>query len=414
VAHGTGDSAMSLLDCQKHRFTLPADVHYLNCAYMGPLPATAQQAGVEAIAVKGAPHGIGASAFFEGSDRARSLFGQLIDADPTRIAIIPAVSYGIATVARNVTVEAGSNIVVVGEQFPSNVYAWRRLAATRGGELRTVHPPDSAHRGEAWNDALLGAIDAATAVVAVPQVHWTDGTRFDLAAVSARARAAGAVFVIDGSQSIGAHPFDVQRLAPDAVICAGYKWLLGPYAIGLAYYGERFDDGEPIEETWIGRRHSEDFRGLVNYRDDYQPGAARYDVGERSNFILLPMLTAALEHVLAWKPERIQEYCARLTRPLVDEARELGFTVEAEAWRGAHLFGLRTPPGLDLDALQRTLQQRKISVSLRGSALRVSPNVYNDAADVTALQQALRAAVTHPAPDAATPSADPAAPASAR
>jgi selenocysteine lyase/cysteine desulfurase len=231
-------------------------------------------------------------------------------------------------------------------------------------------------------------------VVALPQVHWTDGTRFDLERIGQRARHVGAAFVIDGTQSVSAHPFDVQRIMPDAVVCAGYKWLLGPYGLGLAWLGARFDNAEPLEETWIGRLHSEDFQRLVNYRDEYQPGAARFDVGERSSFILLPMLVAALEQVTALGAHRIQQYCEKLTSGVIAEAQELGFASVDASGRGAHLFGLRMPPGIDLGALQRTLEERRIFAALRGNALRLSPNVYNDAEDMAALVDALRAAVS--------------------
>jgi selenocysteine lyase/cysteine desulfurase len=379
------------LSCRKSLFSLPEDLHYLNCAYMGPLPRVVEEAGIEGMRRKRVPSTIAASDFFEQSDEARRLFARLIGApEPGRVAIIPAVSYGMATAARNTSARRGQNVVVVSEQFPSNVYAWRRLAAERGLELRTVTPPDSPRRGEDWNAALLAAIDGDTALVALPVVHWTDGTRFDLEEVGRRARAAGAAFVIDASQSVGALPFDITRVGADALVTAAYKWLLGPYSIGLAWFGPRYDGGVPLEETWIGRRGSEDFRGLVNYRDEYQPGAVRYDVGERSNFILMPMLVAALRLILEWRPERIQQYCAELMAAALEEARELGFVIEDPAWRGHHLFGLRAPAGIDLAALNDTLREHGVSASLRGSALRVSPNVYNDEADVAALVRALR------------------------
>jgi selenocysteine lyase/cysteine desulfurase len=191
-------------------------------------------------------------------------------------------------------------------------------------------------------------------------------------------------------------PFDVTRIGADAVLCAAYKWLLGPYSTGFAWLGARFANAEPLEETWIGRGGSEDFQGLVNYRDDYQPGAARFDVGERSNFVLLPMLVAALEHVVAWRADRSQQYCAELAAGAITTAQELGFTVEDSAWRGEHLFGLRAPDGIDLRALQESLRTRNVHVSLRGSAVRVSPNVYNDAADMAAFTDALRAGIDQP------------------
>jgi selenocysteine lyase/cysteine desulfurase len=358
---------------------------------MGPLSVAVQQAGVAGVMRKADPSRLSAEDFYRESNQARALFARLINADdPNRIAIIPSASYGIATAARNVPCAAGQNIVVTGEQFPSNVYAWRKLAKQRRAQIRTVTPLSVSQRGSAWNEALLEAIDERTAIVALPHVHWTDGTRFDLARIAARARSFGAAVVIDATQSVGALPFDVQVIKPDALICAAYKWLLGPYSVAFAYFGPRFDDGDPLEENWIAREGSQDFRGLVNYREEYQPGALRYDVGERSNFALLPMAVAALKQILAWQPEQIQEYCRGLCAEAIAEMQTMGFSVENDEWRGSHLFGVRVPPAIDLAALHADLQRANVAVALRGSALRVAPNVYNDETDVAALLSCLR------------------------
>ncbi len=278
-----------MLANQKHQFSLPDGLHYLNCAYMSPTPTRVQDVGIQCVRRKGVPSAISAEDFFTDGARVRTLFARLLNADdPNRVAIIPSASYGLAVVARNTPVARGQHVVVVHEQFPSNVYTWRRVCQEAGAEIRTVMPPDGeTDRGGAWNTRLLEAIDGDTAIVALPHVHWADGTRFDLEAIGARARQVGAALVVDGTQSVGAMPFDVQRIRPDALICAGYKWLMGPYSIGVAYLSARYDDGVPLEENWISRLGSEDFRGLVNYQDEYQPGALRYDVGERSNFILV-------------------------------------------------------------------------------------------------------------------------------
>jgi selenocysteine lyase/cysteine desulfurase len=384
------------LSCQRHAFSLPEQVHYLNCAYMGPLPLVAQEAGIAGIRRKAVPTTIAAADFFRDSDEARGLFARLIGAaDAQRVALLPAVSYGMAIAARNLPCARGQNIVIAAEQFPSNVYAWRRLTRERGAELRTIAAPVAAPpRATAWSDAIVAAIDEATCIVALPHVHWTDGTRFDLERIAERARLAGAALVIDGTQSIGALDFALARIRPDAVLCAAYKWLLGPYALAFGWFGARFDDGVPLEETWIGRQGSEDFQGLVDYRDEYQPGAVRYDAGERSNFILLPMALASMRLVLEWGATRIQQYCDTLFGDALAEAETLGFSIEPRAGRGAHLFGLRVPAGMELRALQAELQARRVFASLRGSALRVSPNVYNDSRDADALLAALRAAAT--------------------
>lgn len=384
-----------MFSCQKPLFSLPRGLHYLNCAYMAPMARPVEEAGIEGIRRKRNPSAIGPADFFAESERVRSLFGRLIHSDPSAVALIPSASYGIAAIASNLVVERGDRIVVLEEQFPSNVYAWRRVAEETGASVVTVGPRrGGAGRAADWNEQILEAIDRQTAVVAMPNVHWTDGTRFDLVEISARAREVGAALVVDGTQSVGALPFDVRDVQPDALICAGYKWLLGPYAIGLAYFSERHHGGRPLEENWIARRHSERFSGLVAYEDRYQPGAVRYDVGERSNFILLPMMAAALALVLHWGPPSIQSYCEALMRPLIDEAEELGFQIETPTGRGHHLMGLRVSDGTDLERLRLALAQHNVSLSMRGSAVRISPHVYNDEQDVEALIDALHAAAT--------------------
>jgi len=352
---------------------------------MGPLPRAAEAAAVSAAREKSTPWTLGPTDFFETSDAVRALFARILGGRREHVAIHPSVSYAVATAARNVSVEPGERIVLLDEQFPGNVYAWRRLAQERNAELVTVARPDSATPGEAWNAAILEAIDTSAAVVALPQIHWTDGTVFDLVSIGARAREAGAALVVDGTQSIGAMPLPLDEIRPDLVVAAGYKWLLGPYATALTWLGDRFADGVPLEEGWIAREGSDDFQGLVDYTDAYGPGRVRYDVGERSNFALLPVLEAALTYVAELGADRVTEYCEALALPLVARARELGFGVERDAWRARHLFGLRMPSGLDLRSLRDRLVAGNVHVSLRGSALRVSPHVYNDERDVGAL-----------------------------
>ena len=375
-----------MLPSQKHLFSIPDDVHYLNGAYMSPLSKAVEEAGLEGMRAKRSPGEIEPADFFETSDRVRTLFGGLIGAPANSIAIIPAASYGIATAARNLPVETGQRIVIADEQFPSNVYVWKRIAEEKRAEIYTVEPPRTAlERGKTWNERILEAIDVKTAIVAAANIHWADGTWFDLEKIGSRAHDVGAALVLDGTQSIGALPFDVDRIQPDALICAGYKWLMGPYGLGVAYYGPRFSDGIPLEENWITRKDSERFGALVEYTNEYQPGAIRYDVGERSNFILTPMLEAALKHLTEWQTPRIQAYCNSLIEEFVALVRKEGFWIEDADWRAGHLFGVRVRDDISMERLMSALRAAKISVSIRGTAVRISPNVYNDSKDIEAI-----------------------------
>jgi len=379
------------MDCQKHLFSLDDNHHYLNCSYLSPMLKSVEQAGIEGIRQKQKPWRVTPDHFFEDSNKLRSLFGQLINAEAADIAIMPAVSYGLATVAKNIDPSKGKNIVISGEQFPSNVYAWKRLCHQHDCQLKIIDAPsDSDQRGATWNQQLLRAIDDDTLMVALGNVHWTDGTLFDLDSIGKKVREHDAYYVIDGTQSVGALPIDIQQIQPDALICAGYKWLMGPYAMTLGYFSPRLQNGIPLEEGWITRKNSEDFSGLVDYEDEYQPGAQRFDMGERSNFILVPMMIEAIKQILEWNPQNIQAYCKNLTADLVRDLPRYGYQIEDPEWRGYHMFGIRLPENISLEMLNRQLNQRNIHVSVRGSAVRISPNVYNDEQDIEALFNVLK------------------------
>ena len=376
-----------MLKNQRSKFSLQTSTTYLNCAYMSPLLKSVEKAGIDGIRAKRNPFNISVDDFFVESELLRSEFGKLINTkESKRIVIVPSTSYGLANVVNNVKLTSANSILIAAEQFPSNYYPWQRLHADTGAKIKIINPSETREgRGKRWNEQILEAIDKNTKVVALGNVHWADGTLFDLVEIRKRTKEVGALLIIDGTQSVGALPFDVQKIQPDALVCSGYKWLMGPYSIGLAYYGEYFDHGKPIEENWINRLDSENFAGLVNYQTEYQPGALRYEVGEHSNFILLPMMLAALKQINSWNPIDIQAYCAKITRKPMQILKEKGFWVEEQDFRGHHLFGVRLPKELDIIKLKQRIQKNKISVSFRGDAIRISPHLYNDEKDLMKL-----------------------------
>jgi len=358
---------------------------------MSPLLKSVEKAGIQAIRAKRNPALISAQDFFTTGELLRKEFAKLIDTkEPQRIAIVPSVSYGMANAVNNIQLKAGDKMIVTGEQFPSNYYPWHRLCADTGATIKTIAAPATKiNRGKIWNEHILDAIDSKTCIVAMGNVHWTDGTLFNLKVIRKRTTEVGALLIIDGTQSVGALPFSVQSIQPDVLVCSGYKWLMGPYSIGLAYYGPYFDNGNPIEESWLNRLHSEDFTGLVNYQTNYHPGALRYDVGEHSNFILAPMMLQALKQIKAWNPKNIQNYCASISKKPLDLLRENDFWIEDEKWRSKHLFGIRLPENKDIKKIKLNLTRKKIAVSYRGDAIRVSPNVYNQEKDLMNLVKTL-------------------------
>lgn len=380
-----------MLKHQRSVFSIPKDTTFLNCAYLGPLPKSTEKVGIEAMLRKRNPGLISPSDFFTHADRLRKEYAKLINTkDDQRIVIIPSVSYGMANVVKNIPLGKGDEVIVAAEQFPSNYYPWAKRCEETGASIKTIAPPDTTEgRGAKWNERILDAITPSVKVVALGNVHWADGTLFNLAGIRKRTRDVGAAMVIDGSQSIGALPFDVQALQPDALICVGYKWLLGPYSIGLGYYGPMFDNGEPIEESWMNRLNAEDFRSLVIYQDEYKTGSMRYEVGEHSNFIYVPMLIESLRLLNKWKPANIQKYCKSITSEPLQQLRDNGYWIEDEGSRGYHLFGIRLPQHIDIAKMAGKFKRNNVHVSFRGNAIRVAVNVYNTTGDIEKLARLL-------------------------
>ena len=375
-----------MLPSQRDLFALPPDIAFLNCANMAPQLRAITEIGVQAVKRREAPWTLDSYEWFGQAEELRSAVASLMDADADGIALVPAVSYGVAIAAANVPLAAGQNVVVLDRQFPSNVYAWRELAARSGAELRTARK-DAA---DSWTEAVLDAIDDDTAIVAVPNCHWTDGALVELGRVGERARAVGAALIVDASQSLGAYPISVREVQPDFLVSVGYKWQLGPYGLAYLYVAPKWRErSRPLEASWLTRAGAEDFSSLVDYVDEYQPGARRFDMGEYPQFILLPMALAAIRQLLEWEPKNIQATLAGLTALIARGASSLGCSVLAPDRRVGHMLGIRFPTGLPAE-LPGRLADARVYVSVRGDAIRVSPNVYNSEDDALRLIEVLR------------------------
>jgi selenocysteine lyase/cysteine desulfurase len=274
---------------------------------------------------------------------------------------------------------------VLAEQFPSNYYSWQRLTEETGASLKVVAWPEN----NDWTAAVLDSLTADVAVAALPHVQWTSGGRLDLVRIGEACRKLGSALVLDLTQSLGALPFSVRGVQPDFAVAASYKWLLGPYSVGLLYVAPKWDGGMPLEENWIQRANARDFSSLILYTEDYDAGARRFDMGERSNFALLPAAVRAMKQLLEWEVAQVSETAGALNRQLAKAAADIGFSAPAEPWRAPHYLALRREEAIPKE-LPEMLAREKVFVSIRGSSIRVTPHVYNTPEDGERLIACLR------------------------
>jgi selenocysteine lyase/cysteine desulfurase len=377
-----------MLPCQRHLFALPDDVAYLNCAYLSPLLKRSAEAGHAAVDRKLRPWEIKDSDFVDGPEQLRRLFAELLGTDADGVAIVPSASYGLSVAAANIPMAAGQRAIVLSQQYPSNALPWRDLAERSGGAFVAIERPSQG----GWTEPLLAEIDERTAVVALPNCHWTDGTLVDLPRVAERVREIGAALVLDLTQSLGALPFDLAAVRPDFVACAAYKWLIGPYSVGFLYAAPHRRDGAPLEPGYFVRNLDPWTIGIVGRRVTMDVQARRYDMAEAANFALLPIAAEGLRQIMAWGVEGVQATLRRTTDRMAARARGMGLEVAPDAERAGHYLGVRFPAGIP-DRVMSSLEANRVFVSRRGTALRVTPHLYNDEADEDRFFAALSAAL---------------------
>lgn len=373
-----------MFNAMRSAFLMPRDICYLNTAYMGPRLKVVDEAARRGVDQASAPWTIASQDFFTDVEKARSLFAQMIGSSANNIALVPSASYGIETAARNLPISEGEVILTLEGQFPSNIYPWQRLAKTQGAEVRHIPEPVDGN----WTQAILEEMGDNVAIAALPHCHWTNGATLDLPAISGACAAHGTALVLDVTQSLGAMPFSLKGVHPDFLVCASYKWLLGPYSLGFLYVSDEHLNGDPMEENWVNRQGSEDFSQLVNYRDEYQDGARRFDYGERSNPILVPMAIAAMEQLLSWGVDNIAGHLGTINRQIAQRAAQYGFEPTAEAVAAPHMIGLKRAGGLS-QGLADVLKQKNIHVSVRGQSIRISPHLHIDEQDINMFISAL-------------------------
>jgi selenocysteine lyase/cysteine desulfurase len=379
------------IESQRHLFDIPDNIAYFNCAYNSPQLNESKQRLLTGILLKSHPWERLASDFFEDAETIRVLAAEIFGGDSEGYAIIPAASYGISTAARAIEpqLQKGDNILIIAEEFPSNVLPWKRVCQERGTKIITVPLPADGN----WTQAITDKLDNSMKVAALSTCHWTNGAFIDLAAVRKASDKTGSILVIDATQSLGAMPFLMEQVRPDFLVAAGYKWLLCPYGFSLMYVSEQWRNSRPLEETWLARENAEDFTSLVNYSDKYMPGARRFDVGEKCTSTILPGAITALEQIKTWGVSQIANSLSVINNKITSHLSELGFQLPDEKLRCPHMFGA-VIPGKYTGNLVSELKDRKIFISQRGRSVRFAPHLHINDHDLNRLLEALDGIIT--------------------
>jgi selenocysteine lyase/cysteine desulfurase len=377
-----------MLPSQRALFDIPREVCYLNAASYSPLPLQTLEAGRAAVGRKGKPWTLAARFAGEQHERARLAAARLINADAADVALIPSISYGVATAAKLLTIGRGTRVVVLENDHSSPVLEWQTRAEAQGFAVETVQRPDDGD----WTSAVLATIEKSGAppvsLASISSVHWSDGGLIDVEQVGAALRRQGGKFLIDATQSAGVLAMDVRRLDPDLVIFPTYKWLIGPYGRAFLYVAKRHQDGIPLEQISAARRNVRAENDVYFTDISYVGDARRFDMGERDHFISLEMASIGMEMMADWGAAAVTQRLQMLTERIAAGLHGSGVNLPDARFRAPHVLSLGFKSGLPA-GLVEGLATDGVHVAPRLGRLRISPHVYNDEEDADRIVAAL-------------------------
>jgi cysteine desulfurase/selenocysteine lyase len=314
-------------------------------------------------------------------DELREALGQLINATPDEIAFAQNTSEGLNIVANALPLRPGDNVVFCDMEFPSNVYPWMNL------EIRGIEPRCIPHDGGGLTvEALDLWADAHTRAVAVSSVEFLTGFRSNLAALGTWCREHGAYFVVDGIQSLGVLPMDVQSCHIDFLSCGGPKWLMGPAGQGFIYVRRGLlDDLRPPFAGCISVAGWDEWR---DYNLTFLPDTSRFELG-CPNSIGQVGLLAAVQLLLDVGINAIERWTLHLTDLLIHDLEQRGYEIASNLApeRRSAIVSFRVPGDVERAYVQLTAAN--VVVSRREDLIRISPHCYNTDDEILRVGQTL-------------------------
>jgi isopenicillin-N epimerase len=165
---------------------------------------------------------------------ARVALAAYLGAQPDDLAFMPNSTTGVNTVAQSFELQAGDEVLGTDHEYGACAAAWQFVCARRGASYRTVEIPLPFEPGE-FVARVMAAVTPRTRLLFVSHVTSTTALVFPVAALCARARAAGIATLIDGAHVPGQLPLALDTLGADFYVGNGHKWLCAPKGSGFLH-----------------------------------------------------------------------------------------------------------------------------------------------------------------------------------
>lgn len=374
---------MTTLDISSIRKNIPflADFKFFNHAAISPLSDSVKQA----ILIGSDMQGIGRAIYSERVDveyeHGKELIARLVGSDKSRISYIQNTSIGMSIISLGINFEPGDNIVIPELEFPSNVLPWIQLES-KGVEIRKV----SSKNGKVTAEMLFHAVDRKTKIVALSEVQYYCGYKVNLEKISSLCKKNDALFIVDGTQSVGAFDINVEECGIDVLVVAAHKWYMGPVGTGFMAFSENaFNKITPKIVGWMSVQKPFEFNRIL----DFNANGNRFEPGSENMVGLYGLIqrTRDIHNIGIKNIEKRINYLIEYTiTHLKNKNIKLKYQYPIFERSGILLLDLGN---CDSNRVYETLSHEKFITSLRSGYLRISPHYHNTTDEIDELIEIL-------------------------
>jgi cysteine desulfurase/selenocysteine lyase len=277
---------------------------------------------------------------------------------------------GMNFISHGLKLSAGDDVILLQNEYPSNIYPWRHLEK-KGVKLVTTPMETSP---ESFLKELNRSITPKTRVISLSAVHWCTGMPFPLEKIGKLCKENAIDFVIDGAQGVGMQPLDVRSANIDYMAFSAWKWLMGPLGLGVLFISkEKLNTLDPV---FIGTASVINDKKYFPYKSELKPTADRFTIST-ANFNDWVYFEASLKFLQNIGFQLVMDRIYELSAYLRDGLADLGFNVLSNHFKD-YPTGIVVceKPGVTVDAVMQHLKNNNVVAAERLGRVRFSPHVY--------------------------------------
>ena len=364
-------------------FELTPGQIWLNAASEGPIPTVSAKALLGAIQWKLSPERLTISKFIEVPVLLKRVIGRLINVDPEDVILGNSATYGMHLLSHGLDLYDGDEVILMRNDFPTDILPWLHLKenGVRVIQLQTAGPILNVAEIEK-------AITVHTKVVCLPMVHSFSGWSLDIDAIGALCKKHDIVFVVNMSQVIGVYPVDMSVMPVDAIICAGYKWLLGPYGTGFCWIKPELRRQFKYDQSyWISLMDEQSLQSEGEISLPFKDNARKYDVFGTANFFNFVPWKVSIEYLLGLGIDVVSAHNHCLIEQFSCSLDKSSFDILSPSFKedNSPIIVISHKDKIRNKAISDMLWENGVHTAYWKNNIRISPHIYNTQADIERL-----------------------------